>query len=370
MDFWTALILLSAAGIAWALVGGISRLWLSPLSKFPGPKFTALTLWNEFYWDVVKRGSFIWKIQEMHDQYGPIVRINPYELHIRDADFYNELYASSRRMDKYEWWTQMAGSPGSGFSTISHDLHRQRRGALNNFFSARSVAQLEPMIQAKIDKLLGRLERVASTGEVLRLDAAFMALTTDIISEYAFSNAMGCLDQPDFELGLAWKRTILGAFEGGTISRQFPWMLPLMQRLPLSVVAALNPAAAYLFKWQEKVKQQVAPILDRTDEKSAGGGGDKPGRTIFHTLRDSDLPAEERTLERLCDEGNILIGAGSETVAQTLTRLCFYLRHVPSVLVKLREELDRESPARGENQLAGLQQLPYLVNPRLRLQFL
>ena len=35
---------------------------------------------------------------------GPTVRINPYELHINDVKFYDEIYTSGRRRrDKYEW---------------------------------------------------------------------------------------------------------------------------------------------------------------------------------------------------------------------------------------------------------------------------
>lgn len=85
----------------------VYRLYLSPLAKFPGPKFAALTLWFEFYYDVVKRGRYTWKIAEMHKQYGelspgdakssfrypmltkiigPIVRISPHELHIDDPE--------------------------------------------------------------------------------------------------------------------------------------------------------------------------------------------------------------------------------------------------------------------------------------------
>ena len=45
-------------------------MYFSPLAKFPGPKLAALTLWVEFYYDVVKRGRYTWKIEEMHKQYG------------------------------------------------------------------------------------------------------------------------------------------------------------------------------------------------------------------------------------------------------------------------------------------------------------
>jgi len=70
MDWRTALLASGAACVLYVVVGGIRRVWFSPLSKFPGSKFAALTLWNEFYWDVVQRGTFMWKIQEMHEKYG------------------------------------------------------------------------------------------------------------------------------------------------------------------------------------------------------------------------------------------------------------------------------------------------------------
>src|SRR6185436_2316810 len=151
---------------------------------------------------------------------------------------------------------------------------------------ARAVAQLEEgTICAKVEKLSARFERLAQTKEVVRLDAAFMALTMDVICDYAFAADRRYLDEPDFKL--QWKETIIGAFEGGAVGRQFPWMLPLMKRLPIPLVSKINPAVGFLFQWQAGVREQIKPILERTDEMSRKG---ESSRTIFHTLRDSDLP--------------------------------------------------------------------------------
>ncbi|KAG7135748.1 Cytochrome monooxygenase sdnE like protein [Verticillium longisporum] len=354
-----------AAAVAAVVLAAWRRVYRHPLSKFPGPKWAASTLWVEFYWDVVRRGIFMWKIREMHSDYGPIVRINPHELHVSDPDFFDDLYVANRRLDKYQWWTNLAGAPGSSFSTVPHDLHHLRRSALNPFFSARAVTALEPVLRAKVDKLAARFEAIARTGEVVRLDAAFMALTMDIICDYAFAADRGYLDEPDFKL--QWKETILGAFEGGALSRQFPWILPVMKGLPLPVVSAINPAVGHLFWWQQSVRKQVGPILEGVAD-SAGAR-----QTIFHALRDSPLPQQEKTLDRLCDEAEILTGAGSETTAQAITRLMFYLKHAPETLVKVRRELDGVVRQGGQvPSWIELQRLPYLsaaIKEAIRLSY-
>ena len=62
---------IAAGSLIVYLVGlGIYRLYFSPIAKFPGPKLAALTLWYEFYHDVVRGGQYVFKIDEMHEQYG------------------------------------------------------------------------------------------------------------------------------------------------------------------------------------------------------------------------------------------------------------------------------------------------------------
>lgn len=48
-------------------------------------------------------------------------------------------------------------------------------------------------------------------------------------------------------------------------------------------------------------------------------------RSIFHELRDSDLPPHENTLPHLCFDGTLLTDAGAETTARVLSYLAHYL---------------------------------------------
>lgn len=53
------------------LVGvGFHRLYLSPYSKFPGPKLAGLTYGYMFYYDGIKGGQYMYKIQQLHEEYG------------------------------------------------------------------------------------------------------------------------------------------------------------------------------------------------------------------------------------------------------------------------------------------------------------
>ena len=65
------LIGVAAVGICLYLVSlGVYRLYFSPIARFPGPKLAALTFWYEFYYDVVCKGQYSWRIQEVHRIYG------------------------------------------------------------------------------------------------------------------------------------------------------------------------------------------------------------------------------------------------------------------------------------------------------------
>lgn len=342
--------------IIYLVAGATYRLYFHPLAKFPGPKLAALTGWYEFYHDIVHKGQFIWKLQELHDKYGPIVRISPEELHIRDSHYYEELYApGSKKRDKYVGWVAMAGAPDSSFATAPHNLHRIRRAALNPYFSKRSISQTENLILAKVQVLCRRLEQACKSGQVIRLDVAYMALTMDVITHYCFGHSYDYLEEDDFKA--SWKETVIAGSANGAFLRQFPWALPILKMAPLSLVQVLNPPAGHLMAWQKMVRAQVDDIIAKNKE------GKKTKGTVFQALLDSDLPPEEKSADRLQDEGQTIVGAGSETTAKSLAVITFYLCEDKKKLERLREELRTVMPTPTSSvSLTTLEQLPYMVS--------
>lgn len=68
---WTPLL---ATVASYLLTTIVYRLFLHPLSRFPGPKRAAVSLLYEFYHDAIRGGQYCFKIKEMHDKYGMLAR--------------------------------------------------------------------------------------------------------------------------------------------------------------------------------------------------------------------------------------------------------------------------------------------------------
>lgn len=71
MPSWTDIVVgLFTLQLAYTIYVVVSRLFLSPLRNIPGPKLAAVTSWYEFYFDVIQQGRFVWKVKDLHLEYG------------------------------------------------------------------------------------------------------------------------------------------------------------------------------------------------------------------------------------------------------------------------------------------------------------
>ncbi|KAF5859907.1 hypothetical protein ETB97_002221 [Aspergillus alliaceus] len=350
------------AAASYLLGRTIYRLYFHPLSKFPGPKLAAVTHLYEFYFDAVKSGKYLWEIGRMHEKYGPIVRINPRELHIKDPYFFDSIY-NSKRQGKDPYMVRVFTVPRATVATIDHDHHRFRRELLNSFFSKRSVMSLEYIIQDKVDKVAGRLMRAHEKGAIVSLDELFAALTADIISHYTYGESMGILDSEDLQNDLREAANTAG--EICHFSR-FSSITQVLLDNASWFMELIEPTSKGLFDARRMLEHKFMLAQNTENRKDAG-----PTKTIFDTLCDKTLPPEERTIERVRDEALLVLGAGTETTGRVLTVGSFHLYRDRSRLQKLREELKQVMlEPTSKIPLARLEQLPYLtavINESLRM---
>jgi hypothetical protein len=262
----------------------VYRLFFSPIAGFPGPPLAALTQWYEIYWNVIKTGQFTFHLQDLHDQYGtsnsgqgilhvkahqdqgPIIRINPWELHIRDPDFYETIYSSTARRDKVYAHTRWGDTEGASQATVEHDMHKIRRAANDPYFSKRQIRSFTPFIQGRADKLCERLlnEFTVSKDSVC-LGDAFRCFSGDVVMEYCFSKNYNFLGFSNFKTPYIEAGQQLQA--NYHIMSYFPWLLRVMKSLPTKYLPK-TMAPVYAFK---RVRLPSSCIQKAADDKFVAG---------------------------------------------------------------------------------------------------
>ncbi|KAF3057972.1 Trichodiene oxygenase [Daldinia childiae] len=296
----------------------IYRLYLSPLAKFPGPKLAALTSWYEIYYNIFKKGGgqYIFKIKQMHEKYGPIVRINPFELHVDDPAYFDVVYATNKQFDKVEMFARSIGAPLAAFGTIEAGKHRQRRGAMAAFYSRARSRDHGHRVQMVVDRISRRFS-----------------------TEYAVAFARPKLftDAPDFKSSLAIGLSDL-LYTSHTFMH-FSTIQYLVSALPGWLVKTIVPPIKSVVEAQEEIGSQVADMVGGRNAEAK----ESPLPTLYRDILTSRLPPEELTYQRLRDEAISTIAAGIDTTKWSLSVACYHILANPEVERRLRAELKRES---------------------------
>lgn len=78
----------------YVITRSIQLLYFDSLSEYPGPKLWAVSQipagWAQF------RGYLVYRISELHEKYGPVVRIGPKVLSYATAEAFTDIYGKIR----------------------------------------------------------------------------------------------------------------------------------------------------------------------------------------------------------------------------------------------------------------------------------
>lgn len=181
-------------------------------------------------------------------------------------------------------------------------------------------------------------------------------MTTDIITEYAFPQCFNLLSTPD--LAPEWRNTFAEGLRSFHVFKHAPFLWSVVRSIPHNILGWLHPGMRITMEWEIGHQMRVRYIID---SYRPSGKSTEHHPTIFHELLSSDLPAEEKSFDRLWQEGASITGAGVETTSNTLNVILFYLIQNPPKLRRLREELQSTfpDPARDASWME-LERLPYL----------
>lgn len=328
------------------------RLYLSPLSKFPGPKLAAATHWYQRYFDLVAKrhgGQFLWEINRLHKKYGPIVRITPDELHIDDPEYWHEVYcqtSTAKPIDKQTKLRYRFGLPDAVFSTPRSEQHRSRRQAMAGFFSRQRLRESQDRVNQLVDRVSRRLSKeYAGTNRVLYVGDMLSCLAIDIVTELCFRRCTNYTEVPEFNPPFV-RVTINNIWMVHWTAHFGRFVLALIEKLPASIMLSLVPLMKPVHEFKTSINEQVDEILSGIDQNSLKTKSYRSSdhATMFDDILASNLPESELSFNRLSQEAMALTTAGMETVKSTITLAIVHLLEKPNVGNCLREELIQAMP--------------------------
>lgn len=248
---------------------------------------------------------------------------------------------------------------------------------MNPFFSRQRILNYSSYAAGRVQRLCQRLDtEYKGTSKVFSFNDAWASLTTDVINYYSFAISYDFQDYPDFVAPFTKSIKLLA--QSLHLVGHFPWVLSLLQSLPDSVVAVLNPAMVPVFQFQnvrslpyilstaliDLICKEITAQIKRIVHEEAMGSGSKTAdhKTVFSEMLKSNLPSAELSLDRLKHEALSITGGGVDTIKNALVTASYGIISNPSIYKRLHEELVEAMPDINGNPptVPELERLPYL----------
>lgn len=182
-------------GAVYLLYFLLQRLLLGSLAKLPGPKLYALTSWRLAYDDWL--GERTRRIYQLHQRYGPAVRIGPSELSFNSLSALRTIYGAGGGFQRTSFYRMFdAYGKQTMFTFGPAHVHAQRKKMLAHFFAKSTVIKghTATLIQDKVRGYLALLsdERDGISEIFNGLHYLSFDATSDFLyGKYGRTNALG-----------------------------------------------------------------------------------------------------------------------------------------------------------------------------------
>ncbi|KAF2193532.1 cytochrome P450 [Zopfia rhizophila CBS 207.26] len=325
----------------------IYRLYFHPLSKFPGPKLAAATSLHNAWHDILQPG-LIKRLPELHKKYGPIIRIQPNELHVADLGGYNQIFRVGTPFDRI--WHNNPFLTGSLESLTTLNQTKKRKEFLSPFFSKASINRVEPFLhRVKLIQFLDTLKDSAQAnggkGSVIDFFLGFRCLTADTIMDYCFQQDLNALDEKDFQSKTV--EAFVAGFDLALVSTHFPKTFGILNSIIFSLPESVREkyfAPVYGFQMVQKLaKERVEHLLSKPPNPNSS-----KMPTMFDLMLTPDPKKDQVTPSKhdMIADGCLMIAAGTDTTANVLGLALWHITSNPSIEAKLLKELKAAMPDR------------------------
>ncbi|RGP71225.1 cytochrome p450 [Fusarium longipes] len=308
------------------------------LLKVPGPLYARFTNLPLKIAVITGRRTFF--VHQLHQKYGPVVRVSPSEVSVVDAEACKMIHKAGSGFPKSPYYARFIDKPvPTLFAMMSSKDHSERRRVFARAFSKTEIRSTwDPMVretvQLALDKIAGDL--VSGKADIMKW-LLFMA--TDISGHLMFGESFRTLENGEM------------AGKGGIISEELPLVGFIGYYLPI-------PAIRDVFR--ANAKQTI--LGEEAIENGIQNGTNK--RSIFKQL-DEGFNILKR-LDLSAEAGNFIL-AGTDTTAFTLTCLLWAVLRYSSLQVAIEEEVAGLPNDFNDAHVEALPLVGATINETLRL---
>ncbi|KAK3896972.1 cytochrome P450 [Staphylotrichum tortipilum] len=313
--------------VFWAIGSCVYNVYFHPLKAVPGPFLAKLSRWWLFTLEM--RGNPHTEILELHQKYGPMLRISPNEVSFNDIEASGIIYGQTSKFEKSHYFYRAFEDQAPNLFTLrDRQHHAQDKRLISHAFSRANIVQHQASIWDKAGYLMGRLTKRVRENETIPLFPAFRCMTLDTISEFAFGRSTEALKLEDFE------SVIFDGIDKATGT------VPFFQHFPI-----LREA----LRWASYFKLTAVPngflALGEAADWAFQEMHATDTWTMFKNMISSaGKTSAELTKEHLISEAILMIVAGTDTTAAALAINLHQLLQQPELYRKLQEEVQTVMP--------------------------
>lgn len=140
-------------------------------------------------------------IEDLHKQYGPIVRVAPDEVAVSSLAGFKAVHKIGGGFTKSAWYgfigpTEKNYGPAGLFQELDPHKHAQTRKMFSRGFSTASLrAEWEDMVRSKVAKAVEGMAREAKDRNgIADVRRWWTLMASDVVSELMFGESLGGLD--------------------------------------------------------------------------------------------------------------------------------------------------------------------------------
>lgn len=338
----------------WIFLQAIYNIFWHPLCKFAGPRHFAVSRIPYVYTSF--SGRLAVKFQELHNEYGSVVRTAPNELSFIEPSAWKTIYDRKNRHQtpfrkNYDSFSETRSQIRRSMYLAGDHEHAQVRKILSHAFSPEALRNQEPLLQRHVQQLMqGLNHELLNNKGTVDLEQWYSWIAFDMIGDTSFGEPFRCTIEPDhrsWPLMLARVRKVITVLSGlKSIAPSFSllqWLLPgsILQKTALQSV--VNRLAFDL----DVVKDRITSDPSRGDVLSSIVQHNKEHGTLDNT--------------EIMANASLFILAGTETVATLLSAVTYFLTQHPAALSNLTTEIRGHFNDENPPTLQGLAHTPYLT---------